>query len=314
MKKRLIALLLIGLITGNFAACQSKSEIDDVDIVGNIVNVKEEKSQKDDRFRTIKKEEDGSYVTTYPFQNFTGLKAKEDESAYVVGWDKTCAGILNAVGSDGLIVAGYAYGDREGHYGNGEYTLTQFKVEHVFYGQTDAIELIISEAYVVVANDEGSHIYSLNGEYTMLEDHSLVLLFLGKSQKAANRYYPVFYEIPLPDDYMDYNEEYLTSFCNFYRGERSVYEYPEQVVREKDWIEADGLATKISHVYGGSYWPERQISNESLLEEMDDNLIIYTVRKYHVKIWPMEHREYAAASLPKYSKGLVDWSYPPEEH
>ena len=250
-------------------------------------------------------------VIHYQDQDWSGMPEYTNSLAVTVGWPQCWSEIKNAMGEDGLIVAGSAYGIREGYCDKG-YTLTNFNIQKVYYGNELNSVIKIQEQFIASSRDNRNYIYSVTGSHTLLKDHQLVVLFLAKSNELKNEYIPVWYEFPLPADYQTYNESYLTNFLDFYRGNRSAYEYSEMEIVQKEKKNPDGTVELLEEIYGGNYWPEREISNEALIEEMSEHILVRLVTEYQIKIWPYGHKEYAANGLPENAAGLKILSYPPK--
>lgn len=133
--------------------------------------------------------------------------------------------ITEMMGSDGLIVAGYATGLRESHYDREEricHTLTTFAVTDVYSGVFSEKSLIIQERFALIQDDENSYyLYQTGQKVPHLKNDLQSLLFL---KRLENGNYQMVYEyLPLMPDYRNYNEDYLESVLDFYRGDRSVY-------------------------------------------------------------------------------------------
>ena len=248
------------------------------------------------------------FVTRYEDQNIDKLPQFEDTFGSRLPVPDTFSRLMKWVGENGLIVAGYATGVREGHR-KGSYTLTDFIIQKVYYGTPSTNQLKIRESFVAISEEGRNYIYYSDYKYSLLKNNQLVLLCLAET-KTAGIYWPVYYEIPLPADYQSYDETYLTAFLDFYRGKRSVYEYSEQRVEKITKSNPDGTVSDVYIEYGGNYWPEREISNEALIEEMSEHILVRLVTEYQIKIWPYGHKEYAANGLPENAAGLKILSKP----
>ncbi len=229
-----------------------------------------------------------SAVLDLPKSNYPTIERMEPrEIAY--------SSLMKVLGKDGLIVAGYASGLRESHQKGliFPHTLTNFIVTDVYFGDSNVSSVKISEPYEV-REVNGEFEVSYTSEHLIwLEDDKQVLLFLKKSD---NEYYVPQYDlIPLTKDYRNYNEKNKKSILDFFRGVRSEYlsqakNEPQQVpgrVNENGEIELyfDPSAYKPTF-----FWPRRDISDEELLAELSENVILRTVTDYEIVIWPYGHK------------------------
>ena len=333
--KRFISAFLLVVIICTLSGCKKNDEIESLEFIegsgtksSETIPPEEEKASQQDMPKTITgtyldlvpgaqppmvflstEETEQGQVIHYQDQDWSGMPEYTNSLAVTVGWPQCWSEIKNAMGEDGLIVAGSAYGIREGYCDKG-YTLTNFNIQKVYYGNESNSVIKIKERFVARSIEGRNYLYSINGEHTFLKDQQSVILFLAKSKTIENGYYPVWYELPLPADYQTYNESYLTDFLDFYRGNRLAYEYSEMEIVQKEKKNPDGTVELLEEIYGGNYWPEREISNEALIEEMSEHILVRLVTEYQIKIWPYGHKEYAANGLPENAAGLKILSKP----
>ena len=249
------------------------------------------------------------FVTQYEDQDLSAFPKFYNTMGSYLPIAETESDLMKRLQDGGVLVAGYATGLREGHT-KGTYTLTNFIVEKVYYGSCSS-SIKVEESFVVKSENGCNYVDYFGLDYSMLKNNQPVLLCLAKTKKEGV-YWPVYFEIPLPADYQSYDETYLTAFLDFYRGKRSVYEYSEQRVEKITKSNPDGTVSDVYIEYGGNYWPEREISNEALIEEMSEHILVRLVTEYQIKIWPYGHKEYAANGLPENAAGLKILSYPPK--
>ena len=57
-------------------------------------------------------------------------------------------------------------------------------------------------------------------------------------------------------------------------------------------------------------WPQRDISNEDLIEEMKENVLFYIATELKLKIWPTEHVNYVGNHGGSASDSMYYWQYP----
>ena len=335
--KRFISAFLLVVIICTLSGCKKNDEIESLEFIegsgtksSETIPPEEEKASQQDMPKTITgtyldlvpgaqppmvflstEETEQGQVIRYQDQDWSDMPEYTDPFVAKAEMPKTWSRIMQLIGEDGLIVAGYASGIREG-YSDKVYTLTDFNIQKVYYGNELNSVIKIQEQFIASSRDNRNYIYSVTGSHTLLKDHQLVLLFLAKSNELKNEYIPVWYEFPLPADYQTYNESYLTDFLDFYRGDRSAYEYSEMEIVQKEKKNPDGTVELLEEIYGGNYWPEREISNEALIEEMSEHILVRLVTEYQIKIWPYGHKEYAANGLPENAAGLKILSNPPE--
>lgn len=242
----------------------------------------------------------GEVVTEHEAVDLDLYSEKNDDLALYEAPPNTYEDVMAKVGEKGLVVAGRAHGSREGHYETGvdAYTLTSFTVEHVFYGETDTSEIEVVEGYAMIEEEGKTYCYVPSGYTTKLKNDQLVLLYLAPSiQNVENQYYVAYPQetIELQEGYLDYSEDYIDRFCAYYKGDRSVYQYPERTTEKITFTLDSGTKFEETLVYFDEYWPQRDLSNEALLEELsqheDLGMMIQTIQAFQVRIWPRYHVE-----------------------
>lgn len=263
----------------------------------------------------LKKVDGESYLS---FDHSVVLELPMDNSAYQRAdklekiSEKTYSTVMKKVGDDGLIVAGYASGLRETH--DGKYlphTLTEFNVTDVYYGEPETSKLKISEGYSLCEEDGKFIISFFSDHLSWLENGKQVLLFLGEGSDGY--LVPKFDPIPLGEDYRNYNEEYESSLLDFFRGKRSEYlnqtetNEPQELsyrVNENGEVEYYFDASSYEPTFS---WPQQDASDEELLAELVENVIVRAAMDYKVVIWPYGHKnagagyqngDFAKASMP----------------
>lgn len=218
---------------------------------------------------------------------------------------------------NGIIVAGYAHGLRKRFPEKIMFyrTETTFRVEQVYYGTLTQTEITIIEPYYPVMKGERLCIQCSGYEYSMLKNHQKVLMFLCPTNQEGV-YFPVYYELPLPEDYQDYDETAQKELLDFYRGKKEAY--PEELRHntqriEKEIIEfPDGTVQEQYYMVGsaGPVWPERNISDEALLEEMRDHILIRLATDFKIKLWPKNHLRFSSKQDRPSDEGIRKLSEP----
>ncbi len=243
-------------------------------------------------------------------EDHTNKKLYDVSTADYLSVPQTYSELKNWLNHDkGIILAGYAFGKRHGYLGKEIYTLTEFQVEKVYMGQVEARSIRIRENYCPNTMG-GEEVLQYQGHrFTQLKDGQKTLLYLLPT-KMAGVYEPIYYEIPLPEDYQNLSDTEKGEIFAFYRGDPAVYKkvpgesYTEMVQNP------DGTISMVHHIAGEQYWPERTLSNEELLRELQEHILLQTVEEYHIKIWPMGHIRYSAKENSFSKEGMVSLSIP----
>lgn len=201
---------------------------------------------------------------------------------------------------NGLIVSGYAYGLRTGYKEDGlnPHTKTTFKVEKVYFGHLEQDIITVLENYYPVS-ENGEEYIEYDNAKTMLKDNRKSLLFLVPAN-TAGLYCPCYGELPLPEDYQVLADAERKELFDFYRGDRSLFNV-DLVGPLEDYTETvhnpDGSVNYVEYEGFDRFWPEREISEEALLEELNENVLLQMVAKYNIKIWPYYHIRYTCGDL-----------------
>ena len=304
MKRSILFLLMILL-----CSCQRTEQLD-FSLLSDDPHSGEEVTVKADteiEYLSIKQSPKGVLAQ---YKNVDPLKlptySAEDISDYKSPPETFDEALRRVECDNGAVVSGYASGIRQSNTTTLT-TYTDFVVEKVYFGTLGTSNIQVQEPYALFSDENGqSYIRERGPQYTRLANDQKVFLFLILSDDDVS-YFPITYEIPLPADYMNYNEEYLTEFFDFYRGNRSVYQYPEPTPYEKQTVILPDGTPQITYVgYGGNYWPTRELSNDVLAQELkENNMMIRIITEYNIKIWPHGHIEYHANNLPERSNALV---------
>ncbi len=203
--------------------------------------------------------------------------------------------LMELIGTNGIIAAGYATGLRETHNKLGEigYTLTDFVVTDLYYGSETASAIKIKEGHLLMLEDGYGYYYVPSKDTSILKNNKKVLLYLSKEEKTG--YYTISYpHIPLSADYRNYNDAYLTGLLDFFRGDKTEYRNQEKPAGAQPTPSTvvNGQTVYYYDLIPTFFWPEREISDEDLLAEMNDHVVVRTATEYKIVIWPYGHKNY----------------------
>ncbi|MBQ3085160.1 MAG: hypothetical protein IJC46_06905 [Clostridia bacterium] len=282
-----------------------------------------ESTQADDADITADEAPDGcaplnSHVLpTYDLDDYGYLKSYTYSMGTVIDTTpQTVDKIMEMMGPNGLIVSGYAFGERTGIEKTdiNFHTRTQFKVDHVFYGNVASGDtIVIKEDYVLKSNGKETYIYSMGQPYSFLKNGEYVLMILRQAKSLEPGVYgPVRNAMPVAEDCDEWSEDYLDSLLDFFRGDPATYAYGEDGMRSYTVTDPDGSKREVIYYQPGKRWPQREISNEALIEEMQDNLLVYLATEFKIKIWPTEHVNYVPAHNGGTQAQLNPWQFPKE--
>ncbi|MBQ3084912.1 MAG: hypothetical protein IJC46_05630 [Clostridia bacterium] len=222
----------------------------------------------------------------------------EDLGTYVTIDEETSySDLMEWIGEDGIIVAGYVTGLRESHTSDYQlgYTLTKFQITDLYYGDAPS-EIRIKEPYCLKADENNEWYFSKRetDRAVRLTNGERFLLALQKNEEYGC--YIRQYSIKITEDYRDYSEDYKTHLLNFFRGDRSEYaEQGEDTSRIEYYLNENNEEVAYyvpSENIRISYWPKRDISDEALLEELQENVVVRLITDYKIKIWPYGHKNY----------------------
>jgi len=304
LKSSILFLLMILL-----CSCQRTEQLD-FSLLSNDPHSGEEVTVKADteiEYLSIKQSTQG-VLTRY--KNVDPLKlptySVEDTADYVSPPETFDEALRRVDYNNGVVVSGYASGIRQSNTTTLT-TYTDFVVEKVYFGTLDTSNIQVQEPYALFSDENGqSYIRYREPMYSCLANDQKVFLFLALSDNGVS-FYPIIYEIPLPADYMDYNEEYLTEFFDFYRGNRNTYKFPEPIPPEKQIQTLPDGTQQITYITkGGNYWPTRELSNDVLAQELKkNNMLIRIVTEYNIRVWPIGHKNDFSEKLPGWGNRLM---------
>ena len=200
----------------------------------------------------------------------------------------------------GLIVAGRLEGERESHYkeidvfpGDEIYTLADLRVEHVFAGKVKEGEVLkLREDYYPLYIDSWfPYRYTHNftkGPVKPLDNGRLRLFLLQKCDRKGSRYELAHPVRILQEDYLDYDEDYLNSLLDYYRGDPEAC-YPT-FGDESATYKEDGTVERIC---SDGVNRELDVPNEQIYEEkIAHSVFLNLVVDHKIKIWPEDHKNY----------------------
>lgn len=241
----------------------------------------------------------------YDPEEYTDVPTRQDESAMVVDISsKTVSELLERAGEDLIVVTGRAYGNREGIYKsfNYFYTRTLFEIDKVFAGNvTPNTTITINEGYVMRSDGTDTFLYCLNPyTHSYLKNGEYVLMLLRPSPyPEIEGYITSHNQIPIGEDCDEWSEEYLTRMLDFFRGDSSTFRVKKAYVDTA----ANGLPIYVEP----PKWQPREISNEDLIAEMKENLLIYLATELKIKIWPTSHVNYEENHCDLTKRNLSKW-------
>ncbi len=293
MKRFFISILIIALLI-SLCGCKATDPLygEDSAKVDTYIEKTEPGDSTEDSPQTAPEPE--KTTLRYEAEDLKGVPlSKATENVTLSIFYATFSAVKKGLGETGSIIAGRAFGTRESPAPN-YFTLTSFTVEKVYWGKDVPSEITVIEPYVLrYDEDNNPRILTYGYECDQLENDLPTLLFIQPSDLSPTTYSICYIPIPLPADHQSYTDEYLAEFLDYFRGDRSAYQYPEVTTSE---VIIDGHP--ITAEYGGTYWPRQDISDEELLRQLEDHLIVQLAAELKIKLWPYEHREYGANDLP----------------
>lgn len=215
--------------------------------------------------------------------------------------------LMEEIGENGVIAAGYATGMRESFWKQSErYTMTDFVITDVYRGAVAQKNIKIKEDYAVILKGDarvfkGRH----SDKFFHLKNDLQVLVFLKPEEDGSlalkYRY------IPLTEDYKNYTDETLASILDFFRGDKKQY-----ITTKGTWSELSERKEHGQHTrtYTVRYWPQRKVSDQALLEELNDHLLIRIATEYKIALWPYGHKNF---NKNQYAAGEFERICMPEE-
>lgn len=212
---------------------------------------------------------------------------------------------------NGIIVAGYAHGTRKGY--RNEYlqpkTETSFQIEQVYFGDVSQEKITVLEKYSPIIDVDNPYVEYDGPQYSMLKDNEKVLLFLSPTSRDGV-YFPIYYEIPLPKNYQNFDANAKKELLDFYRGNKDMYQNVQSSI-QKEEVQLSGGAIENKYVFTESiYWSEQEISDEELLEKMNEHILVRLATEYKIKIWPENHIHFSSNQDRLSKKGIQVLSLP----
>ncbi len=214
----------------------------------------------------------------------------------------------------GILIAGCAYGLREGNWATGilhPRTLTTVSVEKIYFGSYSEDTIVVSENYCPVVENGEEYIEISGHQLTRLKDGQKVLLALVPAS-TAGVWWPCYYELPLPEDYQEFDDIAKQELFDYYRGDPNYYRVPQTntnlTTNEK--VNEDGTLTLEYQRPFDEYWPKQDISDEDLLSQLSENLLLRFATEFQIKIWPQMHIRYSATKNGFVETGIGQLSRP----
>lgn len=217
----------------------------------------------------------------------TTVKPLGNEPHGSVPLEATYSRVMEELGENGIIAAGYATGKRKSVYNQGSYyTKTSFVVTEVYKGRLKPSTIELHEAYAVLEKF-GERYYDRREAQIFLPDDLQVLIFL--KPLGLGKYKPCWRFIPLTEDYKVYGEAYLGRVLDFFRGDKSQY------IADATWAETHKsiyTGEEVGIEYYLDFWPMREIDDEALLQELNDHLLLRLATEYKLALWPYGHKNF----------------------
>ncbi len=296
--KNYISLMLIVVLSLSLYSCKQEmaEEVAKVDSI--VENVQEETQNSE-----IVLSEAKNQTIEYEIDDLLKMSISNNTAIDLREFPSTFEEFLKRLEeSNCSIVAGRAFGTRSAN----PSVVTKFSVEKNYAGPTVPTQINVQENFGVYSDQMNEpYLLSLGYDYFPILNDQPTLLFIYPHSQKKDLYLTDLIPIPLPEDHQNYDEEYLTELLDYFRGDRSAYKYPELTIKETV-IEGRAILAE----YGGVYWPTREISDEALLEEMNDHILLRLATDYKIKIWPFDHAQYPEErNLSDY---FLKMSYPPD--
>lgn len=301
---KVTVLLFIVLTLLGLCGCQAnKPQAEgspDVLTAPNFPNEKEQEGVIMDAVQAV----GGTAVPAYDPKDYADLPTRTNTTAILSDTTpKTTAQLQEQLGTSGLIVSGYATGNRISYDEDGAfYTKAQFIIDRVFLGSVSpGTTITVSEGYVVRENKKETFIYAYDPEHSYLQNDEYVLLIAKPSKLAPGCYTPIHNPLPIATDCAEWSEEYLDRLLDYFRGDPSTYVRPQdEVYTENGYLIKEEAPD----------WPRREISNEEMIAELQDNLLIYLATELRIKIWPTEHINYVDEHCGRTKHNMQRWQLP----
>ena len=186
-------------------------------------------------------------------------------------------------------------------------------VTDTYYGKA-AESVKVRELYFLMKDEFGNDVYydMPKNKVLRLQNNVQSLLFLYKEQDGSYRMACTF--IPLMPDYRDYNDAYVESLCDFYRGDPSLYISENGEWRnECETIYIDPKTGKVSpwlskKTWQVHFWPKQEATNQEILEQFHENVVVRSATEFKIAIWPFGHKNYNNENDPYIYREFMAYS------
>lgn len=245
-------------------------------------------------------------------QNLTNMRFQEQEKVDCPAPATTYEQLIKELQScDGVIVSGYAHGTRKRQTTESGLYLTEtaFQVEQVYYGTIIQKDITITEPYAPIIEAETPYFQYIGPQYSMLKDNQKVLMILSPGSREG-LYYPIYYELPLPQDYQNFDDTAKKELLDYYRGKDELYKVISTPFEKKE-IQLPNGAIETQYFGGADFrWPKQDLSDEEMLNQMSDHILVRLAFEYDIKIWPENHIRFSSTQDRLSKKGIQDLSLP----
>jgi len=165
-----------------------------------------------------------------------------------------------------------------------ERTYVPINLNEVFAGEIEKKELLISRAFHMESDENGDYFTGLTTDITLdtlLLPEEQRLYILEESEREGGIYRCCINPIVLPEDYQDFDEEYVSELLDYYRGKQYKKENKGPTKTE------DGEV--IYHFSWNPYEEYENYTDEQMLELLEDHLLVQIALRYKIKIRPQDN-------------------------
>ncbi|MBQ6823034.1 MAG: hypothetical protein IJP27_00130 [Clostridia bacterium] len=234
-------------------------------------------------------------VKIVPDRDYTGWEQRKSvdknisQNSDVYFAPTTFSEILRHINGNASVLIGHAVGERTCFYKEDDwYSHTRFKIDKVLEGDITDSEITILEGFYPYETEKERYLlYDSVSPILRNDQPTLVIAYKMHSEKYGKNIYNLWYgQMPLPKDYNDYSEEYLTELLDYYRNKPGTSTKSAGKTGAEEVTLEDGQEAII---YYGPPKKELNYSNEEMLELMKEQVLVQLAVRYKVKIWPKYH-------------------------
>ncbi len=166
-----------------------------------------------------------------------------------------------------------------------ESTYVPISLNEVFAGEIEKKEFLISRAFYMKSDENGDYFTGLTTDITLdalLLPEEQRLYILEESKSEVDLYWCCITPIVLPEDYRDFDEEYVSELLDYYRGKQ----YKKEENKGPTKTESGAL---IYHFSWNPYEKYENYTDEQMLELLEDHLLVQLALRYKIKILPQDN-------------------------